>query len=99
MSNLQSLYDELLTEKLPVVVLSGNFNSRSALFWGESKTETAERKKCSDFMVTNDLDQLINELTHIQARSSPTCVDLILTNNPSSFVKGVGGPRPKCGFS
>ena len=47
MSNLQSLYDELLKEKPSVIVLSGDFNSKSPLFWDEETTETAEGKKLS----------------------------------------------------
>ena len=66
MSDLQSLYDELLKEKPSVIVLSGDFSSKSPLFWDEEKIETAEGKKLSDFMMTNDLEQIINEPTHFQ---------------------------------
>ena len=44
MSDLQSLYDELLKEKPSVIVLSGDFNSKSVLFWDEETIETAEGK-------------------------------------------------------
>ena len=67
-------------------MLSGDFNSKSPLFWDEETIETAEGKKLSDFMMTNGLEQLINAPTHFHAGCSPTCVHLILTNNPAAFV-------------
>ena len=57
MSDLQSLYDELLKEKPSVIVLSGDFNIKSPLFWDEETIETAEGKKLSDFMMVNGLEQ------------------------------------------
>ena len=66
MSDLQLLYDEMLKEKPSVIVLSGDFNSKSPLFWDEEPMESAEGKQLSDFMMANGLDQLINEPTHFQ---------------------------------
>ena len=40
MFNLQSLYNELLNEKPLVILLSGNSNSRTPLFWDEEEIET-----------------------------------------------------------
>ncbi len=94
MSDLQSLYDELLKEKPSIIVLSGDFNSKSPLFWDEETIETAEGKKLSDFMMVNGLEQLINEPTHFQTDCLPHCVDLILTNNPSAFVNSEVIPSP-----
>ena len=94
MSDLQSLYDQLLKEKPSVIVLSGDFNSKSPLFWDEEAIETAEGKQLSDFIMVNGLEQLINEPTHFQTDCSPHCVDLILTNNPSAFVNSEVIPSP-----
>ena len=94
MSDLQSLYDELLKEKPSVIVLSGDFNSKSPLFWDEETIETAEGKKLSDFMMVNGLEQLVNEPTHFQTDCLPHCFDLILTNNPSAFVNSEVIPSP-----
>lgn len=94
MSDLQSLYDQLLKEKLSVIVLSGHFNCKSPLFWDEETTESTEGKELSDFMMLNGLEQLINEPTHFQTDYLPHCVDLIFTNNPSAFVNSEVIPAP-----
>ena len=64
------------------------------MFWDEEITETTEGKELSNFMMSNGLDQLINEPTHFQTDCLPHCVDLIFTNNPSAFVNSEVIPSP-----
>ncbi len=45
-------------------------------------------------MMVNCLDQLIDEPTHFMDGCVPTCVDLILTNNPQIFVNSGVIPSP-----
>ena len=98
MSNLQSFNDASSNEKPLVIVLSGDFNSISPLFWDEEEIETAKGKKLSKFMMTIGLERIINEPTHFQADCSPTCVALILTNNPPAFVDSdvISSPDEHC---
>ena len=67
------------------IILCGDFNARSPLFWDNESTETPEGKILSDFMMLNYMEQLINEPTHLPDNSS-TCIDLILTDQPDAFV-------------
>ena len=85
-ANLETLYSKLIKEKPHTIVLTGDYNARSPLLWDEEQTESAAGKKLSDFMMLNNLDQLIDEPTHFPRENIATCIDLIFTNQPSSFV-------------
>ena len=84
--NLESLYSKLIREKPHTIVLAGDYNARSPLLWDEETTESNAGKRLSDFMMLNNLDQLIDEPTHFPRDDIATCLDLIFTNQPSSFV-------------
>ena len=49
-------------------------------------------------MVANNLEQLINAPTHLPRENIATCIDLILTDQPLSFVDSgvIPSPDPKC---
>ena len=98
MNNLESLLVKINNEKPSSIVFAGDFNARSPLFWDEEGTESAEGKTLADFMVANNLEQLINAPTHLPRENIATCIDLILTDQPLSFVDSgvIPSPDPKC---
>ena len=97
-SNLKDSFDKIARENPSLVVLTGDFNARSPLFWSEERHETMPGEKLSNFMLLNCLEQLISEPTHFPRDDIETCIDLIFTDKPSSFVDSgvIPSPDPKC---
>ena len=73
-------------------------NARLPAFWSEESRETSEGKALSNFCLLNNLKQIIDEPTHIPRDGIQTCIDLILTGQPYSFVESgvIPSPDPCC---
>ena len=56
-SKLQLLLDKIGSENPLSVILTGDLNARSALFWDEESVETAEGKALSNLALFNGLEQ------------------------------------------
>ena len=97
-SNLKDSIDKIARENPSLVVLTGDFNARSPLFWSEERHETMPGEKLSNFMLLNCLEQLIAEPTHFPRDDIETCIDLIFTDKPSYFVDSgvIPSPDPRC---
>ena len=95
---IQKILDKINKEKPHLIVLSGDFNARSPIFWESEKCETTPGKKLSNFMVLNALDQVINEPTHFPRDDVETCIDLVMTNKPQFIVHSgiIPSPDPRC---
>ena len=81
-----------------MVVLTGDFNARSPLFWDQEAEETLPGRKLSELMLLNRMDQIIDEPTHFPCDNIETCIDLILTDQPNYFVHSgvIQSPDPRC---
>ena len=96
--NMQLLLDAIGREKPFAIILTGDFNARSPLFWQDETLENSLGKKLSDLMLFNQMDQIINEPTHFPRENIGTCIDLIMTNQPNLFVHSgvIQSPDPMC---
>ena len=81
-----------------LIVLSGDFNSRSPLLWSGENFENHAGKLMAEFCIRNCFEQLIDEPTHIPNDDTQTCIDLLLTNNTSTIVDSgvIPSPDPSC---
>ena len=81
-----------------MVVLTGDFNARSPLFWDQEAEDTLPGRKLSELLLLNRMDQIIDEPTHFPCDNIETCIDLILTDQPNFFVHGgvIQSPDPRC---
>ena len=86
MEDLQNIYDIIKNEKLRATIITGD--SRSPLFW-ENDIENWEGRIFSIFLLSNNLEELINEPTHIRDDGTQTCIDLICTDQPYRFTDTV----------
>ena len=68
-----------------MTIITGDYNSRSSLFW-ENDIENWEGRLFSHFLLSNNLEELINEPTHIRDDGTQTCIDLICTDQPYLFT-------------
>jgi len=83
---LEKIYLLVRREKPSVVILTGDFNARSPLFW-ENDTETREGRVFNNFLLSNNLEELINEPTHIRDDGAQSCIDLICTDHANLFTE------------
>ena len=75
MSLLEYIYESVRKETHVASILSGDFNARSPLFWeGDYKNEG---RLFNNFLMSNHLEQLINEPTHVRDDRSQSCIELI----------------------
>ena len=100
-SKLQLLLDKINSEKPFSIILTGDFNARSPLFWDEESVETAEGKALSDLTLLNGLDQIINQPTHFPRPGIETCIDHIFTNQRNTIIDSgvIPSPDPCCKHS
>ena len=69
------------------MVLTGDLNARSPLFW-ENDIENSEGRTFGDFVIKNNLEELINGPTHLAGDDgSQSCIDLICTCQPFKFME------------
>ena len=83
--SLETMYENISRENPSVTIFSGDFNARSPLFW-ENDTQTKEGEIFSNFLISNNMEELINEPTHVRDNGSQSCIDLICTDQPYLFV-------------
>ena len=83
--SLENIYDRIRNENPTVTIITGDFNARSPVFW-EGDAETREGCLFSEFFISNNLDELINEPTHIRDDGSQSCIDLISTDQQYLFT-------------
>ena len=76
-SHFQHLLSDINKRKLSLSVFTGDFNARSSS-WRSNDINTTDGLKLYSETSTNGFDQLINEPTHIQTKSS-SCINLIFT--------------------
>ena len=78
-SSLNDIIEKIENEKPKGIILTGDFNARSPFFW-ESDADTTEGRILGEVSILNNLEQLVNEPTHIRDDGTQTCIDLIFTN-------------------
>ena len=64
-SSLEDILEKINKENPSAIILSGDFNARSPLFW-EGDSETKEGQLFSEFLISHHMDELINEPNHIR---------------------------------
>ena len=93
-SSLNDIIEKVATEKPRGIVLTGDFNARSSLFW-ENDTDTRAGHLLSELAIVNNLGELVSEPTHIRDDGSQTCIDLIFTNQSFAFMNVDVIPHPE----
>jgi len=73
--NLEKTMIAINNENPSLVILTGDFNARSTLLWGDETSENEAGKLVADFSNVNLLEQLIDEPTHLPRDDIATCID------------------------
>ena len=82
---IELLIDYMSDENPHCIIFAGDFNSRCKQWWPEDN-EDHQRKALDEFIESSALFQLIDQPTHI-LENSESCIDLIITNQPSLFAE------------
>ena len=83
---LENIYESIRKENPSVSILCGDFNARSPLFW-EGGSENNAGRLLNNVLISNHLEQRIDEPTHVRDDGSQSCVDLICTDQPFTFME------------
>ena len=83
---LENIYEFIRKENPTVFILCGDFNAKSPLFW-EGDTENNEGRLFNNFLISNHLEQLISEPTHVRDDGSQSCIDSICTDQQFTFME------------
>ena len=83
---LENIYEYIRKENPIVSILCGDFNASSPFFW-EGDSENNEGRSFNNFLISNQLEQLISEPTHVRDDGSQSCIDLICTDQPYIFTE------------
>ena len=78
------LLNEINNRKPSLSVITGDFNSRCSSWWSND-INTREGLKLFSLTSSNGFNQIIDEPTHIQAKSTSS-IDLIFTDQPNLSV-------------
>ena len=84
-NSLENILESINNENPSAIILSGDFNARSPLFW-EGDNGNREGEIFSQLLISHNFEELINEPTHIREYESQTCIDLICTDQSFLFA-------------
>ena len=97
MANFENLYSEIKAEKPFATFFTGDFNAHSQLWWPDGDT-TPEGSALEDLFTLLGLSQLISEPTNFESHKNPSCIDLIITDQPNLILDSETRPSldPYC---
>ena len=101
LAKLQLMIDKINLENPFSIILTGDTNCRSPLFWDEESFESIEGKALSNLTLINGLEQIINLPTHFPRPGVATCIDHIFTTQSNVIVDSgvIPSPDPCCKHS
>ena len=84
--NLEKMITKIKLENPAIIVLSGDLNARSPLLWSGEQDENLAGKQLAELITLENMDQIIDEPTHMPSDRTSTCIDVIITSNPSAII-------------
>ena len=83
---MEKILAKIKLENPAIIVLTGDFNARSPVLWSGDPDENPAGKLLADLVTLENLEQIIDEPTHLPSENTSTCIDLVMTSNPSAIV-------------
>ena len=96
-SNFKNLHDKINAEKAFATFYTGDFNGHSKFWWKNGDT-TPEGKEIEELLTSLNLSQIILEPTNFLPGKRPSCIDLIVSDQPNLILDSGTRPSldPKC---
>ena len=91
LSNFTNLHSSIKKENPYVCFFTGDFNSKSQLWWPDGDT-SPEGTEIENLLTQLGLTQVITEPTNFEPNKNPSCIDLVITDQPNLILDS--GTRP-----
>ena len=91
LTNFSELYQKILNERPYIVMFTGDFNAQCDHWWVEGGSNN-QGMQLNVLFSELGLTQLVSEPTHFREHCKPTCIDLILCDQPNLVIDS--GVRP-----
>ena len=91
LTNFENMCSNIKAEKPFATFFAGDFNAYSSLWWPDGDTNP-KGTELDDLFTLLGLTQLISEPTNFEPHKNPSCIDLIITDQPNLILDS--GTRP-----
>ena len=85
-SNFSNLYAKIKAENPFAVFFTGDFNAHSKYWWPDGAT-ASEGSETELLLSSLGLSQVISEPTNFEPNKNPSCIDLVITDQPMAYYK------------
>ena len=82
LSSFTNLYSKFKNENPYASFFTGDFNGHSQLWWPDGDT-AVEGREIENLISSLNLSQLISEPTNFEPNKNPSCIDLVITDQPN----------------
>ena len=85
LSNFENLYSKFKSENPFATSFTGDFNAHSQLWWSVGG-KTPEGTQIDELFTKLGLSQLISEPMNFEPHKNPSCIDLVITDQPNIIL-------------
>ena len=85
LSNFKNIYLKVKAENPFATFFTGDYNAHSQFWWPDGDT-TLEGMEIDNLLTSLGLSQIISEPTHFEPNKNPSCIDLIITDQPNLIL-------------
>ena len=78
------MYSKIKAANPFATFFTGDFNAHSQFWWPDGNT-TPEGTEIKDLLTSLGLSEIISEPTNFEPNKNPSCIDLVITDQPTSF--------------
>ena len=82
LSNFENLHSKIKAENPFASFFTGDFNAHSQFWWPDGDT-TPEGTALDELFTNLGLSQLISEPTNFEPHKNPSCIDIVLIDQPN----------------
>ena len=82
LTNSRNLYLKIKAESLFATFFTDDFNAHSLLWWPDDDTNH-EGLEIENLITSLGLSQIISEPTNFEPNKNPSCIDIIITDQPN----------------
>ena len=81
----RNLHTKIKAENPFATFFTGDFNAHSQLWWSDGDT-TPEGTEIENLLTSLGFSQVISELTNFEPNKNPSCIDLVITDQPNLIL-------------